>query len=157
MFSIVKELHPEGVYRRTNDLQRKRHEYIVPGPDYIWSIDGHDKLAEWGIQIYAAIDAYSRYIVWIYVGISNRTSRSLLLQYLFAVQVNGKHPRILRSDRGTETPLCAELHYALSRTTQGNDLEFKDCYYYGSSTKNQRIESWWAQLEKSLLHRWRVS
>jgi hypothetical protein len=39
-------------------MQRHRKEYIVPGPDYIWSLDGHDKLSDWGIEIYAAIDAY---------------------------------------------------------------------------------------------------
>jgi hypothetical protein len=49
--------------RHTNDLNRKRGEYIVPGPNFIWSIDGHDKLAEWGFQIYGGIDAYARKII----------------------------------------------------------------------------------------------
>jgi hypothetical protein len=49
--------------------QRKpRGEYIVEGPNAVWSVDGYEKLANWGIQIYAAIDAYSRYIIWFYVG-----------------------------------------------------------------------------------------
>lgn len=49
--------------------QRKpRGEYIVDGPNAVWSVDGYEKLANWGIQIYAAIDAYSRYIIWFYVG-----------------------------------------------------------------------------------------
>jgi hypothetical protein len=56
---MVKELNLEGVERRAKDLQRVRGEYIVLGLDFIWSIDGHDKLAAWGIQIYASIDAYS--------------------------------------------------------------------------------------------------
>ncbi|KAL6229678.1 hypothetical protein BDW75DRAFT_235014 [Aspergillus navahoensis] len=30
------------------------------GPNFIWSIDGYLKLAPYGIEIYAAIDAYSR-------------------------------------------------------------------------------------------------
>jgi hypothetical protein len=46
----------------------------VPGPDYIWLIDGHDKLSLFGIDIYVCIDAYSRAIIWVYIGISNRTS-----------------------------------------------------------------------------------
>jgi hypothetical protein len=74
----VKELDPEGVQRRTRDAQRSRGEYIVPGPDYIWSIDGHDKLATWGVQIYTAIDAYSRHIIWIYIGVANCTTHSAL-------------------------------------------------------------------------------
>jgi hypothetical protein len=77
----VKELDPIGLQRRTNDMQRHREEYIVPSPDYIWSLDGHDKLSNWGIEIYAAIDAYSRFIVWIYVGISNRIEQLVVRQY----------------------------------------------------------------------------
>ena len=45
IYSFVKELDPEGVLQRSKDAQRLRGEYVVPGPDYIWSIDGHNKLA----------------------------------------------------------------------------------------------------------------
>ena len=78
LFSIVKQLEPEGLSCHTNDLNWKRGEYIVPGPNFIWSIDGHDKLSEWGFQIYGCIDAYSQNIVWMYVGISNHTAQSVL-------------------------------------------------------------------------------
>ena len=70
----MKQLDLVGLTRRTNDLNRKRGEYIVLGPNFIWSIDGHDKLVEWGFQIYGGIDAYACKIIWIYVGILNRTS-----------------------------------------------------------------------------------
>jgi hypothetical protein len=42
---IVKELDPVGLSRRTNDLNRKRGEYIVPRLNFIWSINKHNKLA----------------------------------------------------------------------------------------------------------------
>jgi hypothetical protein len=145
-----------GRQRRTNDMQRHREEFIVPGPDYIWSLDGHDKLSDWGIEIYAAIDAYSRFIVWIYVGISNRTEQSVLLQYNQTVSQVGYHPRIIRTDHGKETLLMAELHFMLARTSEPG-VKLHNCYYYGTSRKNQRIEAWWSQLEKSCLWRWRVS
>ncbi|KAN0076641.1 hypothetical protein V8E54_006783 [Elaphomyces granulatus] len=34
---------------------------------------------------------------------------------------------------------------------------FKDCfcYWFGTSVANQRIESWWGQLSKSVLYQWR--
>ncbi|EED13958.1 hypothetical protein TSTA_101940 [Talaromyces stipitatus ATCC 10500] len=67
------ELDPDGVQHRKNDFYWRRGEYVVPSPNYIWSMDGHDKLAFWGIQIYAAIDAFSQYVTWCYVKISNRT------------------------------------------------------------------------------------
>lgn len=34
---------------------------------------------------------------------------------------------------------------------------FDDVYKFGTSTKNQRIESWWMQLSKGRCHFWRVS
>jgi len=45
LFAIVKQLDPVGLSRRTNNLNRKRGEYIVPGLNFIWSINGHNKLA----------------------------------------------------------------------------------------------------------------
>ena len=43
-FSIVKQLDPVGLAFHTNDCNCKRGEYIVPGPNFIWSIDGHDNV-----------------------------------------------------------------------------------------------------------------
>ena len=137
---------------------------MVPGPDYVWSLDGHDKLADWGIEIYAAIDTYSRKIIWIYVGITNRTAMSVLHQYLTTIEDIGYIPRILRTDHGSECPLVAEAHYGLARAALAqnsapdtvSELSFKEVFYFGGSAHNQRIESWWAQLEKSKLYVWRV-
>ena len=61
----------------------------------------------------------------------------------------------MRSDHGTETPLAAAAHHSL-RQSLDSDIEFKDCYWFGTSMANQRIESWWGQLSKSLLYQWRV-
>ena len=62
MFQILKELDPIGVAsRRINLSSRPRGAYLVPGPNFVWSIDGHHKLSMYGIEIYAGIDAFSRY------------------------------------------------------------------------------------------------
>ncbi|EEA18591.1 hypothetical protein TMatcc_005566 [Talaromyces marneffei ATCC 18224] len=150
LYSIVQELDPDGVKRRKSDVYRRRGEYVVPGPNYIWSMDGHDKLSFWGIQIYAAIDAFSRYITWCYVGISNRTQISVLRQFLEVLQETKIQPRYIRSDKGGETVLVAAAHYLLLKE-QYENLFLQDCYLYGTSTSNQRIEAWWSQLTKSLL------
>ena len=152
----MKLLYPEGVERRKYDLQRHRGQYIVPGPNFIWSVDGYQKLAPVGIEVYAGIDAYSRYVVWIYVGISSRTAVSVLRQYLEIVKLSKKQPRFLRSDRGTETMIAAGAHWKLVQCTDAS-LSFCKCYMYGTSTSNQRIESWWVQLSKTQLTIWRVS
>jgi hypothetical protein len=156
LFALVKEIDPIGVERRRNNLQRVRQEFIIPGPNYIWSIDGHDKLRPWGIEIYAAINAYSQYVIWIYIGISNRTAISTLRQFLDTVTDTNIQPMKIRSDRGVETPLLASSHFAL-RKQQDPDISFNDCYWFKTSTSNQRIESWWGQLSKGLLFLWRVS
>ena len=156
LFTVYRTLVPDAIERRTRDMQRHRGEYIVPGPNHVWSLDGYLKLAPYGIEVYAAIDAYSRFIIWIYVGISARTAVSVLRQYLDTVALLGQHPRFVRSDHGNETVLLASAHHQLQQTAEP-DLEFQDCYLYGTSTTNQRIESWWNQLTKGLLFRWRVS
>lgn len=62
MFSILQQVDPSGVAnRRLNLTMKPRGAYFVPGPNFVWSIDGHHKLSMYGIEIYAGIDAFSRY------------------------------------------------------------------------------------------------
>ena len=44
------------------DKHRRRGYYHVKGPNRVWSVDGHDKLKEYGFEIYAVTDAYSRFV-----------------------------------------------------------------------------------------------
>jgi hypothetical protein len=156
LFKIYRTVASEAVNRRKRDMQQHRGEYIVPGPNFIWSIDGYDKLKPYGIEIYACIDGYSRYVIWIYIGISNSTAVSCLRQFVDCLEGTKKQPRFIRSDRGGETVMLADAHYQLQQDIDPQIL-FQDCYLYGTSTANQRIESWWNQLTKGYLFRWRVS
>ena len=126
LFSRVKLLYPKGIERRKYDLQRHRGKYILPGPNFTWSVDGYMKLASFGIEVYAGIDGYSRYVVWIYVGVSSRTAVSVLKQYLEIVQHGKKQPRFLRSDRGTETMMAASAHWKLAQCSEPN-LDLREC------------------------------
>lgn len=155
LFQAYRTINFEAVERRKRDLQRHRGEYIVPGPNFIWSVDGYCKLRPYGIEIYACIDAYSRYIIWVYIGISASTAVSCVHQYLQTLEAVQLQPRFVRSDRGVETVMLADAHYQLQETYEP-DLQFEECYLYGTSTANQRIEAWWQQLSKGLLFRWRV-
>ena len=155
LFAAIQKLDPLDITRRLYDLQRHRGAYIVPGPNYLWSVDRYCKLQYWGIEIYTAIDAYSRYIVWIYIGVSNQTAVSIAQQYLQTVKTQNLLPQVIHTDRGVETPLMAAAHYQLVEKTQPG-IEFNKCFRYGTSTANQRIEAWWGQLTKSSIYRWRV-
>ncbi|PUU75646.1 hypothetical protein B9Z19DRAFT_993694 [Tuber borchii] len=109
MLQILKFLDPGGV--ASQHLQfttRPRGAYLVPGPNFVRSIDCHHKLTMYGIEIYAGIDAFSRhgwYIPWIYVCISTRTEVS----YLYT----GVLPHAIRSDCGTETMMMASTPWPL--------------------------------------------
>jgi hypothetical protein len=75
---MLRLLDPEAIALRMRRMQSKKGEYIMPGPDWIWLINGYDKLLLFGIEIYACINAYSRNIIWVYVGISNWTAYSVI-------------------------------------------------------------------------------
>ena len=142
---------------RTPGMRRKRREnYIVLGPDWLWCLDGHDKIARYGIEIYGSVDAYFRKIIWFYVGVSNRIQVSVLHQYLHTIKTLGYCPNYLRTDRGRETPMMADAHYYLYHTACLHDDTISDeafdnicfayCYLFGKSTHNVKIEGLWGQL-----------
>ncbi|KAK4118288.1 hypothetical protein N657DRAFT_628661 [Parathielavia appendiculata] len=68
--AVYAEFHEDAIAHRRARAERKRSGWTVPGPNYIWSVDGYCKLEYFGIEIYAGIDAYSRYITWFYIGVS---------------------------------------------------------------------------------------
>lgn len=117
---------------------------------------GFMKMAEFGLQMYAAIDEYSRYVLWIYVGVPSRTSVSVYRQYLDVVSGSGHLPQIVRTELDAETTLIGDAHWALRRASHP-EIAQADCYSSGRSTEHTRREGWWSQLSKSSVFIWRVS
>jgi len=184
---VYAEFHEDAIAHRRARAERKRSGWTVPGPNYIWCVDGYCKLEYFGIEIYAGIDAYSRYITWFYIGVSARTARNVFAQYIAVLSTYGFMPLALRSDHGVETTLLAGAQYLLSSeahkvryrqnrreitrahppqavdpaiaafNTEDNDLEFEDCFIYGDGTKNVKIERWWGELCQGRSMFWRVS
>ncbi|PYH67139.1 uncharacterized protein BO88DRAFT_344940, partial [Aspergillus vadensis CBS 113365] len=146
--NIYRTAAPEAIQQRKNDMQRSRGSYMNPGPDHFWSVDGYMKLEPYGIRIHAAIDAYTRYIIWVYIGIDTRTSVSVVGQYIVAVHERKIICNKIRSDHGSETSLPAKAQ------AYEPEIEATECCIFGSSTANQRIEARWAQLSKSSLFRY---
>lgn len=56
---FMRVIDPDGVERRK---QRRllRRQYAAPGPNFVWHIDGYDKLKPFGFAIHGAIDGFSR-------------------------------------------------------------------------------------------------
>jgi hypothetical protein len=73
--AIIKLHDAEGSETRKPGIKRKRalKRLVIPGPNHLWSIDGHNKFRNYRIEIYATIDVYSRRIIWAYYGNNNRT------------------------------------------------------------------------------------
>ena len=144
--------------------RKRRNEFITHGPDYVWSIDGHDKLRNWDILIYACIDGYSRRIIWIHVGLTNRAQIAVARQYLDVLTTDRWCPRLIRSDRGQEVVLLADAHLRLFREAAierdritdeaAAAVPLSQCFLFGPSTANQRIESFWRKLRSSQTTQW---
>ena len=103
-----------------------------------------------------AIDTYSLYITWFYCRVSGRTGVSVLSQFLEVIHVQGIMPLHLRADRGTETMMVADAFWQL-HLHHNPSLNFDELFFYGTSTRNIKIESWWSQLTKGATVEWKVS
>jgi hypothetical protein len=159
MYRLLRELDPEGVEQRRKRAFQHRGQVVLQGPNDVWSMDAYCKLEHWGVQIYAVVDAYSRFVVWYYVGISGRTAISVLGQYISTVVSGGIIPRKIRTDRGAETPMTADAHYKLSSEVRQVDdrhpLDFGDTFRFGTSKQNSVIERWWRQQPFGAILQWR--
>ena len=166
IWAVYKRLDPDSVARRRAKKHRHLGEARCPGPNYCWSLDGHDKFRQFGIQIYAGIDVYSRKIIWTYCGRSNRSNISVAWQYVHAIDQLGFRPQFLRTDRGSETSFLRRAQLILYRKGVARDpddineiLQEDDitrCYLYGTSKENFRIERWWGVATQGKLQEWRI-
>ncbi|OTB10518.1 hypothetical protein K445DRAFT_317135 [Daldinia sp. EC12] len=169
IYQIYKEIYPEEVQQRRRATWINRTDFQVPGPNFLWSLDGYAKLADFGFQIYGCIDAYSRLIIWIYVGRSATTAISTLKQYLRTILTAGVRPCFTRADHGVETPLWAGAQATLADQDQ-SVITYKDeqgvvhqhrqgtrlssVHLMGPSTRNIKIESWWRLFRSGSTDRW---
>lgn len=138
---LLHEIDPEGTAQR-RARRLKRRIYRTKGPNYIWHLDGYDKLKPYGIAIHGAIDGYSRRMLWLEAGPTNQDPSRVAKYFVDSVKQLGC-PRVVRVDPGTENGLTCTIQSFLRRT--GTDaLAGRSSYRYGKSTANQRIEAWWS-------------
>jgi len=79
----------------------RRRIYKAAGPNFVWHIDGYDKLKPFGFCVHGAIDGYSRKVLWLNVGSSNNNPKVIAQYYIDCVRQVGGVPRIIRGDCGT--------------------------------------------------------
>ncbi|XP_028409540.1 uncharacterized protein LOC114532161 [Dendronephthya gigantea] len=149
---ILRIVDPEGVDTPLRH-RLKRRQYKVKGPNYIWHIDGYDKLKPFGFCIHGALDGYSRRVLWLEVGPSNNDPRIVGQYYLNYIRQIGGAPRIVRSDYGTENVHIAAMQ-RFFRSSANDSFSGDKSFMYGKSTSNQRIEAWWSQLRRAGANWW---
>ena len=113
IMQCLRVIDPEGVERHKR-RRLKRRRYVTPGPNFLWHVDGWDKLAPFGIFIHGAIDGFSRRILWLEVNATNKNPRVIAAHYLGAVQQLEGVPRRMRCDRGTENSIIGTLQQFFS-------------------------------------------
>ena len=145
-------LDSEGVQRRkAHRLLRRR--YVAAGPNYIWHMDGYDKLKPFGFAIHGAIDGYSRRILWLEIGSTNNNPSVICQYYLDCIEQVGCAPRVLRCDLGTENSTVKNLQPFFRRNDHDN-FAGVNSFLQGKSTSNQRIEAWWSLLRRGHVDFW---
>ena len=92
---------PEGVSQRLSRRLRRR-QYKAKGPNFLWHLDGYDKLKPFGFCIHECIDGFSRRIMWLEVATTNNHSRLVAKYFLDTIRQVGGAPSIVHTDYGTE-------------------------------------------------------
>ena len=75
----------EGLEARRKG-QLIRRTFASPRPNDTWSCDGYVKLEMWGFPIHGCLDGFSRYLLWLRVGISNHDPPWILAYYLDVIE-----------------------------------------------------------------------
>ena len=148
---IVKQLDPDSVkLRKRRRLHRRR--YVADGPNFVWHLDGHDKLKPFGFSIHGCIDRFSRCLIWLEVASSNKKPELIAKFYLDAVKSLEGIPLQIKADNDTEHSLIEPMHLHLS-ALNGN-LEMNH-FSIITSPQNERIESYLSILQRDRLGWWR--
>ena len=149
---LLKILDADGVELQSSHRLARR-TYVSVGPNYLWHIDGYDKIKAYGFAIHGAIDGFSRKVLWLRVASSNNNPKVIASYYMDCIRQLRLVPRAIRSDRVTENTIICDIQRFLLRNAEYL-ISNKNSFVYGSSTHNQRIEFWWSILRPSRLNWW---
>ena len=59
LYDFYREQHPDEVRNRRERNWKHCRDFAVPGPNFLWSLDGYEKLKKFGFQV--RIDPFSLY------------------------------------------------------------------------------------------------
>ncbi len=145
-------MDPEGVQRRR---QRRLHrrEYRVKGLNFLWHIDGWDKLKAFGLCVHGCIDGFSRRILWLEVSATNNDPYVICSYFAHYCEAAHGIPQKIRADFGTEN-VNVEIMQTILRKLNNDNVQASANFLYGKSTHNQRIEAWWSKFKQLGMYTW---
>ncbi|XP_030580627.1 uncharacterized protein LOC115776958 [Archocentrus centrarchus] len=152
VMNLLRELNPQGCERRAR-RRFIRRTYHSMGPNYMWHVDGYDKLKPFGLALSGCIDGFSRKVLWLICGATNNDPSVIAHYFLSCVRNLGVIPMRLRTDCGTENGTMAAIQCTL-RHHHNDYYSGASSHMYGSSTTNQRIEFWWSIFRKGRCQFW---
>ncbi|KAM4807669.1 uncharacterized protein WCC33_011751 [Rhinophrynus dorsalis] len=151
---IMRQLDKDGLLRRRpGHCKIPRRVYSTKGPNYTWHIDGNDKLRFYGIWIHLGIDGFSRRVLWLHAGTSNRKPEFIARYFIDAVVRENGCPHLVRADRGKENVSVAVIQKSF-RYRHNDSLSGPNSFRYGKSVHNQRAECFNGHLKKSWICTW---
>ncbi|EIW72800.1 hypothetical protein TREMEDRAFT_25213, partial [Tremella mesenterica DSM 1558] len=159
IYHAMKEYNPNGIASRLPRSRKMvRSPIISIGPNEQWSIDGHDKLASFGIGIYGIRDVYSGRLLSLQAMPSNRRSDDVHCIYINTVVKVGGFPLQLASDRGSEIGEVIASQIAFRRNTYSS-ISIEDIFPYKllKSTRNITIERSWRNVRENVVDQVKVS
>lgn len=120
--NIMYEIDPDMLNERRpgTKKERKRKNFISNGPNWVLSLDGHDKLMgyqNWTfpLAIYGCMDTASRKLLWLHIWDTNSKPELIGRWYLEHLYECRTVPAYLRIDKGTETGVMATMQAYLRR------------------------------------------
>lgn len=147
---MQKQIAPELVAER-NRGRLNRRTYRSDRCNFQWHLDGYDKLNPFGIAIHGCVDGFSRLVLWLEVGVTNKKTQQICKYFIEAVRTYGL-PETVRTDAGTEN---VNVHWAQTFLCADNGLVGRlPPFLVGSSNHNERIERFWGLLRLQRLNYW---
>ena len=111
----------------------------MPGPNFLYHVDGTDELKPFGFHIHGAVVGFSKKVMWLKVGTSNKKPEVIAFYFLDCLQEFKILPSVISSDKGTKNVLIELLQMALRSKHTDEFAGFKS-FRKGKSTSNERVE-----------------
>ena len=133
VYDVTTDVDPEGLEnRRPGAKTKKKGAFHSPGPNWVFSLDGHDNLmgfqnSTFPIAIYGCIDTASRKLIWIKVWNSNSSPLLIGRWYLDYLYGSETLPNNIMIDKGTETGVMATMHALLRRRQSDISTDEEAC------------------------------